>query len=275
MEDCMKLTDLISKQIINIYDGKICGTIYDILYKDNKLVFLKAFDKNDDEYIVDCSKIYSVGKDAVTVKNGAAMYFGEMIDKTLLESPIGKNVYSLQGEKIGTIEDLEVSKYRIDKYVVGKDLIKCSNIYVGKEIALYDPSTNKLKRRNFAVKMPTHVAGENRQVVAFDNENTKVNTRENDEDDLQNHSISPSIEGKLEMQANKSPSPKKIIGIGSGKFLIKRKVDKTIFGINNEILVKKGATINQNVLDNCTKHGKLFELALHSIDNIATKNTPK
>ena len=271
----MKLTDLISKQIINIYDGKICGTIYDILYKDNKVVFLKAFDKNDDEYMVDCSKIYSAGKDAVTIKNGAAMYFGETVDKTLLESPIGKSVYSLQGEKIGTIEDLEISKYRIEKYVVGKDLIKCSNIYVGKEIALYDPSTNKLKHSNFAVKMPTFVAGENRQVVAFDNENTKVNTREKDGRDLQNNSIPPSIESKLEMQANKSPSPKKIIGIGSGKFLIKRKVDKTIFGINNEILVKKGATINQNVLDSCTKHGKLFELALHSIDNIATKNTPK
>lgn len=275
MEDCMKLTDLISKQIINIYDGKICGTIYDILYKDNKVVFLKAFDKNDDEYMVDCSKIYSAGKDAVIIKNGAAMYFGETIDKTLLESPIGKSVYSLQGNKIGTIEDVEVNKYRIEKYVVGRDLIKCSNIYVGKEIALYDPSTNKLKRSNFAVKMPTFVAGENRPVVAFDNETSKLSPQEKDEGNLKNNSTPPSIESKLEMQANKSPSPKKIIGIGSGKFLIKRKVDKTIFGINNEILVKKGATINQNVLDSCTKHGKLFELALHSIDIIATKNTPK
>lgn len=276
----MKLTDIISKQIINIYDGKICGTIYDILYKSGKICYLKAFDKSDDEYLIDTSKIYSNGKDAITIKNNSAIYVGLPINESLFSSPIGKNVYSLGGDLIGKIEDIQVDdSYNIKNYIIQEKEIPYQNVQVGQELAFYDNSKQKIKRCNFAIKVPNAKPNNNQKVITFTSIDANEKEQGNNLTLISDEPSSLQIEGnKMDNQVVISPtlSPQKIIGIGSGKFLIKRKVDKTIYGINNEILIKKGGIITQNILDNCTKHGRLFELALHSIDvSISTKNTPR
>ena len=84
--------------------------------KDKKTLIL--FDESDQAAIAMRDTIIDQSIDnGGGQKRYANGYNGYLQYKTLLESPIGKNVYSLQGNKIGTIEDMEVNKYRIEKYV--------------------------------------------------------------------------------------------------------------------------------------------------------------
>ena len=56
--------------------------------------------------------------------------------------------------------------------------------------------------------------------------------------------------------------PQKIFG--STNFLIGRKVLKTIYGVNNEVIIKKDNLINAKNLDIAKKHSKLVELTVFS-----------
>ena len=58
------------------------------------------------------------------------------------------------------------------------------------------------------------------------------------------------------------PTPQRLIG--NSNFLIGRKAIKTIYGLNNEIIIRKDNIINAKNLENAKRHSKLVELTVFS-----------
>ena len=65
------LSELISKPVLNLYTGKIEGTISSAIFNEQykKIQSLKMFDEEEEEYCLHTSKIYSIGKNSVVIKN--------------------------------------------------------------------------------------------------------------------------------------------------------------------------------------------------------------
>ena len=63
--------EIISKPILNLYTGKIEGTIHNVVFSKDykKIQQIKIFDTDEEEYLISTSKIYSIGNSSIVIKN--------------------------------------------------------------------------------------------------------------------------------------------------------------------------------------------------------------
>ena len=95
-------------------------------------------------------------------------------------------------------------------------------------------------------------------------ETTPVNIEQpiNNTQPINNNVQSDLTEKKENYKIYNQPTPQKLVG--NTNFLIGRKAIKTIYGINNEIIIKKDNIINAKNLESAKKHSKLVELTVFS-----------
>ena len=236
------LTDIIAKKVLNLSSGQIEGTIKNACFDTNfkKIENFKMFDNEDEEYLLSARKIYAIGQDAVVIKNKEAMVLAineaECNDFSTMNMP----VYSADGKEIGKVTDLELTdNFRLRHLVVGDENISPENILsFGQVIVTKGETPVKLlaKSRTNPFKKPT----ENMQTVTI---------------------LAP----KIESETKSLSTPKR--AVASPNFLLGRRATKTIYGMNNEIIIRKESPVTALTLESAKRHGKLIELTVFSRSN--------
>lgn len=241
------LSEIISKPILNIYSGKIEGIISDAIMDKTlkKITKFKLFDEDEEEYYLETQKIYSMGKNMCVIKNSEPLNL--VLTQSFLENnPINKKIYSTTGEEIGRITDVEVNeKFEITLLKTEKLSIKPNNILNISENIIVNLENKKIKLNSLKPKIPQKRP---KNIVSILPKIEEIN--ENTFLKKEPYKINPNL------------TPTKVSS--NVQFLLGRKVSKTIYGINNEIIIKKDSLINSKNLESAKKHSKLAELTLYS-----------
>ncbi|MBQ3047668.1 MAG: PRC-barrel domain-containing protein [Clostridia bacterium] len=243
------LSEIVSKPVLNLYTGKIEGTVSSIVFDDNykKIRYLKIFDKDEEEYSIDSSKIYSVGKNSVVIKNSEALILNINQISNKDNNPINTNIYTTTGDWLGKLTDIQFNeRFEVENFISNENKIQQKNLVNIGENIIVNTSDKQIKLNNLKPKIKN-------QMVSTQNVITIMPKIEN-----------PTIENKPKMNYKISQgfTPQKIVS--NSNFLIGRKALKTIYGLNHEIIIKKDNLINEKILDIAKKHSKIMELTVFS-----------
>lgn len=233
------LSNLIGKPIISIYNGKTEGYVKNILFdtKLNKICFLQFFDdKTQEEKLLPAKNIFNVGQDAITIKNNSVILL-DTINTSNYASPVNYEVYTIEGNKVGKIIDIELENTNNVKRLILQNkthLLTNQILQIGENIVFLKNSQNKVTVNNFKDKTK----------ITKSKQNIKV--------ELQNNTSLTNYQ-----------KPNKLLG--NYDFLIGRKNSKNIYADNGALIVKKQTKITTLVIEMVCKYGKLKELASNSI----------
>lgn len=236
------LTDIIAKKVLNLSSGQIEGTIKNACFDKNfkKIENFKMFDNDDEEYLLNTKKIYAIGQNAVVIKNKEAMILAINENDCSDFSTMNMSVYTADGNKIGRVTDLELTdNFRLKHLVVGDERLSPENIIsIGEVVVAKGTSPVKLlaKSRTNPFKKPT--------------------------DKIQTVTI---LAPKIESETSSPSTPAR--AVASPNFLLGRKATKTIYGMNNEIIIRKESAVTAVTLESAKRHGKLTELTVFSRSN--------
>ena len=290
------LSEIISKPVLNLYSGKIEGTVINA-YFDNtfkKIQYFKIFDNDEEEFLIATSKIYSVGESCLVIKNSNALMLESAMKKLEDNNPVNLEIYSSSGDNLGILKDIELEENFEVKNFITKDLVLTPKniINIGK-IVIINNSDKKIKYSDFKPKIkkikqtekssniikimpviddpkielndstpqtPQEADSNNsNQEIGQANNIQPINT--NTPQQIQQEEKAPQVQ-KETFKIYNQPTPQRIVG--NGNFLIGRKAIKTIYGLNNEIIIKKDNIINSKNLESAKKHSKLVELTVFS-----------
>ena len=236
---------LLSLSVLSLYEGELIGKV-DKLYFDKKLKKLTKIEiigDNDSRFLLDTKNIYHIGKNAITVKNNQCFSF-KVEDAELTISPLGSKAYSINGEYLGLIKEIDLDdKFFTQKFSLDNNtVLEISNLAsCGKNTIIFFDKTNKINLQKFTpVKSPKLY------------KNTYIETAEILPIEVENKNI--------EAVSTEVPKPQ----INNSDFLLGRTCYKDIFNFNNELLIKAHSVINKKNLKEITRFGKLRELIMFS-----------
>ena len=256
------LSEIISKPVLNLYSGKIEGTINSVCFDKNykKITHFKMFDNDEEEYLLETSKIYSIDK-TVVIKNSQALTLCINQNMCPENNPINLHIFTTQGESKGKLANIEFNqKFEVEFFITdNNEKIKQNKLLTIGENLIFNTSEKNLKITDFKPKFKVTTQSDN--VIT-------ILPKENDLQHIVSEPTPPKIENKPQEDKKENfkiytqPTPQKLVG--NGNFLIGRKALKTIYGLNNEIIIKKDNIINAKNLENAKKHSKLIELTVFS-----------
>lgn len=248
------LSEIISKPVLNLYSGKIDGTVKNAIFDEcyKKVQTLIIFDEEEEEYSLKTNKIYSIGNNSIVIKNSEALELSINQEIPAEKNPINLEVYSTSGNYLGKLIDIELNdKFEVESFITTEQKIAYKQIInVGPNIIIND-GDKQLKLCNLKPKKINKKAVEILNVTIM----PKISDPVEDQ-------TKQVVEEKKSYKINAQPLPQKVMG--NGNFLIGRKALKTIYGINNEIIIKKDTLINSKNLESAKKHSKLVELTIYS-----------
>lgn len=226
----MNLSNIIGKQVFDIYDANFLGTIHDVAFneKHTKILGLYFFDQDENEFYIKTQNIFSI-LDFVTIKNISNISNDFLLDKPL--SPLGKSIVGTNGKDYGLVSDVEINEnYEITNFVSSREekILPQNIILISKNIVVdenFKISKFRPKKKAYNTKML----------------NLTVNVMKMEE---------PDIKQKL--------MPSKITV--NSDILIGKKLSKDIFGKNNELILKQHQVVNTKQVMLAKQHDKLNEL---------------
>lgn len=239
-----KISKLLGKPLINIYDGKLEGYIKNALIdkKLNKIVWLEIFnDETGSEKFASIKDIFSFDSDAVMIKNGENIFLSNTIMANEI-NPINYKVYCTDGSFDSKIVDVEFD----DNFSV-KNLQTQNGTLCKKDVLVlgFDVVIKKDKK--------------NVKISAF---KPKAKIKQRTKKGQGIVSIQSSI-----LPASKVSTkiyPQKIL-TSNYDFLLGRKVSQNIYSENGQLIAKKQSKITSQVIDTASKNGKLKELTTYSV----------
>ncbi|MBR4002596.1 MAG: hypothetical protein IKI95_00815 [Clostridia bacterium] len=262
------LSEIISKPVLNLYTGKIEGTIQNAVFDKTfkKVIHLKMFNDDEEEFLIDTQKIYSLGENSIVIKNSEALLLCLSNINNNENTPMNMNVYTTLGNTKGTIKDVELNQKLETQFLITdkNEKIKQQEIFNIGENIIINQNNKKIKLTNFK---PKNKVNAHNQVITIlpkqtESEIKKIETTPVNTQPINNTPPTAFVEKKENYKIYKQPTPQKLIG--NSNFLIGRKAIKTIYGINNEIIIKKDNIINAKNLESAKKHSKLVELTVFS-----------
>ena len=226
----MNLSNIIGKQIFDIFDTSFLGTLHEACFDQNytKLLGFLFFDQDENEYYVPSANIYAIG-DFVTIKNSTKVLNNFDLHSQLL--PFGKQVVSIDGQDLGALYDIEID----DKYKVTNFCTQTQNINP-KEIVL----------------IANNVVVGNKKLSCFKPKQKQNTLTQLDKIDVKLLKIEEGQNDNTKLMPTK-------ITINSD-VLLGKKLSKDIVGKNNELILKQNQTLTPKLVLLAKQHEKLNEL---------------
>ncbi len=255
------ITDIIAKQVINLYNGNTEGTVKNICF-DNRLkkaTHLILFnDSEEEEMLLAISKIYKIGSSAITIKNSEGLLPTLFASKIEYNNQINNTAYSLEGDNLGVVKDIVLTdSYKVDKIIVGEKEFSSNNV-----ISFND---NNLILNSSGVKYTKESCQQKLSLPKPKLDLVKILPKmpEKETDPIPKIEFNEiDLKPKQNYKISENPLPQRMIT--SQNYLLGRKLNKTIYGLNNEIIAKKDCIITEKILNNAKSHNKLVELAVFS-----------
>lgn len=269
------ITDFLGKPVISLYESNIEGYVKNVVFDKTfkKIKYLVIFEDNEfqDEKMLDISKIYSLGENAIIVKNNECISLKqeELLD---ISNHINCKVYTTNGSFIGIIADIEVdeSDYNINDIILtnGQRFKSYDFFTFGQDVFFLQDIQNPVKissirKRN---KITSNIPQTQNILVTIQNgennstENIKTETSATAQSIIENTNTKQSKKYNLDNLT----LPQKLI-TNNSEFLIGRKTTKTIYSSNNEVIVKKNVNINDKIIKQAILFNKLRELTIYSV----------
>lgn len=233
-----KISELISKEVISIYEceriGTICGVCFNKQFtKINGYIIFN--DETDTENYINTNKIYALTEEGIIIRNTTKIE--PLFDQP--NSPINKQAYTINGNYLGKIVDAIIDeKSNLLHLITNKDnKIDVKNIInIGPDMILLKQSDEKISINNFKPK---------ENFESFTENDIKVK-------------IVP-----IESIQQQSTFPTKIVA--NTPNLLGKRAKYTLMGLNNEIIIRENQIINDLIIKNAKKHNKLNELVYATI----------
>ena len=230
-----KISDIISKQVVSLYEARLVGTIVNVNF-DEKFSKLKNFivvdEEGDRELELSVKDVYSQ-KDSFVIKNEAklkAVFF-----EAETNNPINKICITIAGEVLGKISDVELCGEEVKEILLESGVkVTPEQVVACESVLIINSGGNKVKRAGFAPRA---------KKVNTDNIVVKIQEEEN------------SSEEKITPKPVQLFPPRFVAKTLLGQISL-----KTIKGLNNEIIVKKGEQITNKVLERAKLHNVLNQL---------------
>lgn len=221
----MNLTNLIGKQVFAIYEGEMVGTISDIILNNHnsKISALKIFDEEENEYIIKFNNIVKLNE-LCLISNKTKLSEISEIKKS---SYLGKLVVSENAELLGTINDLIFeSNGNVSCFITdcGKNL-NPKHLTYRKQFVYYCQKKICINNYKPKSKISSSLKDVKVSVLNFDSNFVLPN--------------------KIQFNTDT------IIG---------KTVKDTLFGLNNEIIIKANQIINERIIEDASKHNRLNQL---------------
>lgn len=230
-----RLSEIISKKIISLEEGICLGyilapcldfqimSIYGVLVCDETEERIK---------FLDYKNILVLGE-YVIIKNSNMLSFGENL---ISNSPIGKEIVSVNGLSLGVINDIYLQNKKIVKLITNKAEINPKNISIweGNYLIFSEKKIKKSKTYRFQ-----RIDKEIIQKVEILKNNKEISEKINN--------------NLLPFKAN--ISTQNLIG----KIAI-----CDVFGFNNELIIHKNEVITKKIISAAKKHNKLNFLLINS-----------
>ena len=260
-----KVSEILGKNIISIYEGKRIGIIENVAF-DKKLKKLKSFiiydEDNDsaDRLIVQSNTIKLEGENAVMIKN-----LDKVIEdnKNILsqKNPINANVYNLSGIFLGKVKEVLINDEAKEIY----SLILTDNSEILQEQIVSSDFKTVIIRAP-GEELPTLSAPKKKTEKAMDIKTDNVTPTENTTSIL-----NETKNTNMPYTQNSAAKDEEIYPLNLRKlsanfaFLIGRRVEHDVYNGRGEKIVKRNTIITNTTLDACKKWGKLIILARNSI----------
>ncbi len=253
----IKLSEILGKPIINLYESKIEGTAKNVCFDDSfkKLTQLIIFNESDlaGDKLIETSSIYKLGNDAILIKNSDCINLSFTKSNYKQNNPINKRAYSVDGKLLGNVLDVELNtKYQINAILLssGKTLKPSDIINSGNKALIIHLAEKKIKISTFANKPVPEQIESNLQ--------PKVKIMQ-----LSNMALKEEETKVVKIAYNKSCAiPKKITT--KNQILIGRKITKNIYSAGKKLLAKKDSVITKKIITSAQTYGKLRELTINS-----------
>lgn len=234
-----KISELISKEVISIYEcervGTICGVCFNKPFtKINGYIIFN--DETDIESFINTNKIYALTEEGILIRNTTKI-------EPLFEqpnSPINKQAFTINGNNLGKIIDAVIDeKSNLLYLVTNKDIqIDVKNIVnVGTDMILLKENDEKISLNNFKPKETFETYSEN---------NIKVKIVP-----IQN------------TQSHQSTFPTKLVA--NTPNLLGKRAKYTLMGLNNEVIIHENQIISDTIIKTAKKHNKLNELVFATL----------
>lgn len=230
-----RYNEIISQPVLSLYEGELLGVVDKLLFdkKLKKLVALTLVGADGLKFSLSTKNIYRIGKNAITIKNNQCVEL-KTENSNLISAPIGSKAYSIQGEFLGVIENININ----EKFL-----------------------TTQIELDNQVVLSSNLVASSSKNTIIFFNKNDNPNTKQFSPHKQAEASPKASVNQTSIKESEEKPKQK--INFSSD-FLIGRICTKDIFNFNNEILIKAHSVITKKNIKELIKFGKIRELMLYS-----------
>jgi len=229
------LSSLISKKVIAAYDGEYVGYVVNVCvdHATQKLTgFLICDEETENVNFIDLKNIVSVSE-FVIIKSIDMLEFGEMVESY---NPVGKLVLTLDGDSLGIVKDAQIEDKKITKLITTMCEINAKNIidFAGKYLFFTEKKIKKnIKKNNFSKNKY-----ENKVEIQDTNNN----------------------QTKKQKKSCQVPFKSTI----SFSDLIGKIAINDVFGMNNEIIIRKDQIITEKIIKKAKNHNKLNVLYFSS-----------
>lgn len=220
-----KLTEIISKKVYCLGSGNGLGYVLNVVF-DESLSKIKSVIVVDDESELEGSidvKFIKNTTDYFFVENQNCLFYST---ENISTNPIGKGVFTQNGVDCGKIKEVLLNNFKVEAFV-----------------------TDKL---TFAPK----------QISVWGNDAVIIGKKKKNLVNAQQKPVFRSAQPEQIVSITASPQIKEIVATpyritSDAKNLIGKMATRDIFGLNNEIIIKKFEIITQKKLNDAKKHNKL------------------
>ena len=256
-----KITEIISKPVINLYNGNNEGTVKNICFDKGlrKASYLILFNDNDEEEsVLSTNKIYNIGSNAITIKNNEGLLPLLFVNNIEYNNQINNKAYNLEGELLGNVTDIVLSNnYKVESIEVADKSFSSNSIVSYNDTNIVINSSGvKYSKESFKPKILS-------TKPKLDMVKILPKLPEIKQEDFPKIEFSDiELKPKQNYIISQNPLPQRMIT--NQNYLLGRKLNKTIYGLNNEIIAKKDCIITEKILNTAKSHNKLIELAVFS-----------
>lgn len=245
----IKISEIISREVIAIYECESVGTIKSVCFNQNltkAIGFVFFNDENDFDSCINQENIYSITEEGILIRNMSktSIFVGEN------NSPINKKIFSVTGKDYGKIKDVILNQdLTVDHFLTNKQtkIYPQNLVTFGSTILITNDNDNPVKAHMFKPKERAFVSEKELKDITV--KILQISPTKSEQE--------PLTPIKFPLKINSSNQTKELIG---------KKVSKTIMGQNNEIIIRQNNIISGKTLDMAKRHNKTRELMFNVVE---------
>lgn len=252
-----KISEVISKPVYSIYEGTKVGTVSNFILDFSKKKIV-GFCFVDEEMEFSCGFIASKNvfslNEALVIKNNELTAPLSFEEQTIMNKP----AISVSGEELGNVSDIFFDeKFNLISFETTKKILLPAALLVrmGQDAVFFNTLEKKFTLSKVKPKEKIEINNLPEIKVSILTESIPIISSNYSQESFANEN---KIEGEKQFKTKTEIQfPKKV---GAFNEIIGKTSNKTVVGLNGEVIVKDMQIITAEVYQKALKHGVLFQL---------------